>query len=55
MISEKQKQEHEEIERLAWNDAIDTVLEMLRIHPPSRVGEAAFMRRLINLKRKKGQ
>jgi len=42
-----------EQERKAWNDAIDAVLELLRIHPPSRIGEAAFMRRLINLKEKK--
>lgn len=39
-----------EIEKAAWNDAIDSVLELLRIHPPSRIGEAAFMRRLIKLK-----
>lgn len=37
-------------EKRIWNDAIDAVLELLRIHPPSRIGEAAFMRRLINLK-----
>ena len=42
-----------EQERKAWNDAIDAVLELLRIHPPSRIGEAAFMRRLLNLKEKK--
>jgi len=41
-----------EQERKAWNDAIAAVLELLRIHPPSRIGEAAFMRRLINLKEK---
>lgn len=39
-----------EQERKVWNDAIDVVLELLRMHPPSRIGEAAFMRRLINLK-----
>jgi hypothetical protein len=39
-----------EEQKKAWNDAIDAVLELLRIHPPSRIGEAAFMRRLINLK-----
>ena len=42
-----------EQERKAWNDAIDAVLELLRIHPPSRIGEAAFMRRLVALKEKK--
>jgi len=42
-----------EQERKVWNDAIDAVLELLRIHPPSRIGEAAFMRRLLNLKEKK--
>ena len=42
-----------EQERKAWNDAIDAVLELLRIHPPSRIGEAAFMRRLLNIKEKK--
>lgn len=36
-----------------WNDAIDEVLELLRLHPPSRIGEAAFMRRLINAKKRK--
>lgn len=41
-----------EQERKSWNDAIDAVLELLRIHPPSRIGEAAFMRRLISLKEK---
>lgn len=39
-----------EVERQAWNDAIDAVLELLRIHPPHRIGEAAFMRRLVALK-----
>ncbi len=41
-----------EQERKAWNEAIDSVLELLRIHPPHRIGEAAFMRRLVNLKEK---
>lgn len=41
-----------EQEKKVWNDAIDAVLELLRIHPPSRIGEAAFMRRLILLKEK---
>ncbi|MFM2134478.1 MAG: hypothetical protein RL156_1759 [Bacteroidota bacterium] len=41
-----------EEQKKIWNDAIDSVLELLRIHPPSRIGEAAFMRRLINLKEK---
>lgn len=39
-----------EAEKRIWKDAIDAVLELLRIHPPSRIGEAAFMRRLVNLK-----
>lgn len=38
-----------------WNDAIDSVLELLRIHPPHRIGEAAFMRRLVALKQKSGK
>ena len=38
-----------------WNDAIDEVLELLRIHPPHRIGEAAFMTRLLNIKRKKNE
>lgn len=42
----------EQEERQVWHDAIDEVLELLRIHPPSRIGEAAFMRRLVNLKGK---
>lgn len=36
----------------AWNEAIDAVLELLRTRPPHRMGEAEFMRRLINLKQK---
>lgn len=39
-----------EEERKIYNDAIDAVLELLRIHPPHRIGEAAFMRRLVALK-----
>lgn len=39
-----------EEEKRIWNDAIDTVLELLRIHPPHRIGEADFMRRLVKLK-----
>lgn len=39
-----------EEERQAFCDAIDTVLEMMRIHPPHRIGEAAFQRRLFLLK-----
>ena len=39
-------------EQRAWNDAVDAVLELLRIHPPHRIGEAAFMRRLVSLKQK---
>ena len=42
-----------EQERKIWNEAIAAVLELLRIHPPHRIGEAAFMRRLIALKEKK--
>lgn len=37
-------------EKRVWNDALDAVMELLRMHPPSRIGEAAFMRRLIALK-----
>lgn len=39
-----------EAERQAFLDAIDTVLEMMRTHPPHRIGEAAFQRRLFLLK-----
>ncbi len=39
-----------EEERKVWNDAIDAVIELLRIHPPHRSGEAAFMKRLLNLR-----
>lgn len=42
-----------EAERKIWNDAIDAVLELLRIHAPHRIGEAAFMRRLVALKQSK--
>jgi hypothetical protein len=45
----------EQEEKRVWNDAIDTVLELLRLHPPHRIGEAAFMRRLINLKGSKNE
>lgn len=48
---EKTKLTSEE-ERKIFNDAIDAVLELLRIHPPHRIGEAAFMRRLVSLKQK---
>jgi hypothetical protein len=41
-----------EQERKIWNEAIAAVLELLRIHPPHRIGEAAFMRRLVALKEK---
>lgn len=37
-------------EKKAWNDAIDSVLELMRISPPHRVGEAMFITRLKNLK-----
>lgn len=37
-------------EKRVWTDALDAVMELLRMHPPSRIGEAAFMRRLIALK-----
>lgn len=46
-MTEKEKIE---AERRSWNDAIDAVLELLRIHPPHRIGEAAFIRRLVSLK-----
>ena len=39
-----------EQEKKAWNEAINAVLELMRIHPIHRIGEAAFMRRLIALK-----
>lgn len=42
-------------EKRVWNEAIDSVLELLRIHPPHRIGEAAFMRRLVSLKQKIGR
>ncbi len=45
----------EEQERRVWNDAIDAVLELLRIHPPHRIGEAEFMRRLVKLKQVQGK
>lgn len=44
----------EQEEKRVWNDAIDAVLELLKIHPPHRIGEAAFMRRLVQLKQKSG-
>jgi hypothetical protein len=39
-----------EKERKIWNDAIDSVLELMRLHPIHRIGEAAFMRRLTALR-----
>lgn len=44
-----------EKEKQIWNEAISAVLELLRIHHMHRIGEAAFMRRLIDLKIKRGQ
>lgn len=44
-----------EKEKQVWNEAISAVLELLRIHPMHRIGEAAFMRRLIDLKIKRGE
>jgi hypothetical protein len=41
-----------EKERKIWNDAIDSVLELMRLHPIHRIGEAAFMRRLTALRMK---
>lgn len=41
----------ENAENTDWNDAIDAVVELLRVHPPHRIGEAAFARRLIGLKK----
>ena len=41
----------EQEEKRVWNDAIDAVLELLRIRPPHRMGEAEFMRRLIAMKK----
>ena len=45
----------EQDEKRIWNDAIDTVLELMRIHPPHRIGEADFIRRLIKLKGSKNE
>lgn len=53
MTQQKPVPQRTKEEKKAFNDAIDSVLELLRIHPPSRIGEAAFMRRLINLKEKR--
>ena len=44
---------NEQDEKQVWNDAVDAVLELLRIHPPHRIGEAAFMRRVVDLKHSK--
>lgn len=41
------------IAELQRSQTIDEVLELLRIHPPHRIGEAAFMQRLIKLKGRK--
>lgn len=45
----------EEEQRKVWNEAIDAVLELLRTRPPHRMGEAEFMRRLVNMKQKPGK
>lgn len=38
--------------RIVWEQAITAVLELMQTHPPSKVGEAAFTRKLIYLKGK---
>jgi hypothetical protein len=40
----------DDIQNQARSDAIDDVIELMRINPPHRIGEAAFMRRLVGLK-----
>lgn len=42
-----------EAERKAWNDALDAVAELMRIHPIHRIGEAAFLFRLSKLRDRK--
>lgn len=44
------EEERKQILRDMWNSAIDAVLAEMRIAPPSRIGEAAFIRRLIQMK-----
>lgn len=39
-----------ERDRAIWEQAIDAVLELMSTHPPSKVGEAVFTRKLIYLK-----
>ena len=45
LIEQLQQQKKE-----MWNAAIDAVLAELRLAPPSRIGEAAFIRRVTLLK-----
>lgn len=49
-MNEKEKKEYAQMKQDMWNAAIDAVIAEFRIAPPSRIGEGAFMRRLVNMK-----
>lgn len=49
-MNDKEKKQYEQMKVDMWNAAIDAVLAELRIAPPSRIGEAAFTRRVIGMK-----
>lgn len=49
-MNEKEKKQFEQMKQDMWNAAIDAVIAEMRIAPPSRIGEAAFLRRIVNMK-----
>jgi hypothetical protein len=49
-MNDKEKRLFEQMKQDMWNAAIDAVIAELRIAPPSRIGEAAFLRRIVNMK-----
>jgi len=49
-MNEKEKKEVTQMKHDMWNAAIDAVIAEMRIAPPSRIGEAAFLRRLVAMK-----
>lgn len=49
-MNDKEKKQFDQMKQDMWNAAIDAVLAEFRIAPPSRIGEAAFLRRVVNMK-----
>ena len=49
-MTEKEQKIFDQMKVDMWNAAIDAVIAELRIAPPSRIGEAAFLRRVVSMK-----